>query len=152
MKLDEMEFLTTAQVASKLQLNPQVVLRKINSGEIPAYKIGKEWRVADHDLLSWLEKHSNQRRESPRKKVEQTFFKDDKLKEIPAQRKKRVYVLERLLEEFEPDQVYDEAEVNRILRAFHQDVSTLRREFICEHMMVRKDGRYRRATAYKPVD
>jgi excisionase family DNA binding protein len=152
MNFDEMEFLTTAEVATKLKLHPQVVLRKLNAGDLPGYKLGKEWRVARHELMQWLERHSNRHRMGPRERVERAFFKDGRLVEIPAQRKKRVYVLERLVQEFEPDQVYTEAEVNRILRRFHSDVSTLRREFICEHMMVRNRSRYKRATSYRPAD
>ena len=84
--------------------------------------------------------------------MEKIFFVDGRLKEIPAQRKKRRYVLERLLELFEHDRVYLEAEVNTILREYHSDVSTLRREMICEHMMVRSNGKYKRATAYRRID
>jgi len=144
----DMQFLTTADVADKLKLHPQVILRKLKSGEIPGYKLGKEWRVADHDLLNWLQERSNQRVITARTKVEKTFFKEDKLSAIPAQRKKRIFVLERLLEEFETQRTYTEAEVNKILGAFHSDVCTLRREFICEHMMVRKDGIYKRSSSY----
>jgi excisionase family DNA binding protein len=145
----EMDFLTTAEVADKLKLHPQVILRKLKSGEIPGYKLGKEWRIASHELLEWLERHGNRQKIGPREAAERAFFKDDRLVSIPAQRKKRVYILERLLQEFEPNRIYSEAEVNEVLRRFHHDVCTLRREFICEHMMVRSGGRYRRASAYK---
>jgi excisionase family DNA binding protein len=144
----EMTFLTSAEVAEKLQLNQQVVVRKLQTGEIPGYKIGKDWRVADHQLLAWLEARSNQNRPSQRTKTERAFFKDGRLVDIPAQRKKRAFVLERLLEEFKPGRVYSEPEVNAILRRFHSDVCTLRREFIMEGMMVRSGGKYARATSY----
>lgn len=144
-------FLTTAEVAEKLKLNQQVVVRKLQSGEIPGYKIGKDWRVSDHQLAAWLESRSNQNRMDERAKVERSFFRDGRLVEIPAQRKKRVYILERLLEEFEHNRVYSEAEVNAILRRFHSDVCTLRREFIMEKMMVRDQGSYRRTSSYRPA-
>jgi len=145
----DMTFLTSAEVAEKLQLNQQVVVRKLQTGEIPGYKIGKDWRVASHQLLAWLETRSNQNRPSPRTKTERAFFKDGRLIDIPAQRKKRTFVLERLLEEFEPGRVYSESEVNTILRRFHSDVCTLRREFIMEKMMVRSRGKYTRTTSYR---
>ncbi len=145
----DMTFLTSAEVAEKLKLNQQVVVRKLQTGEIPAYKIGKDWRVAEHQLLAWLEARSNQNRPDARAKAARAFFKDGRLLEIPAQRKKRVFVLERLLDEFEPGKVYEEAEVNKILSRFHPDFCTLRREFIMEKMMVRSEGKYRRATAYR---
>ena len=151
-KLEAMEFLTSAEVAAKLKLNQQVVVRKLQAGEIPGYKLGKDWRIAQHELWEWLQGHSNKQRPTPRSKVEKIFFVDGRLKEIPAQRKKRTYVLERLLELFEHNRVYLEAEVDSILRAYHSDVSTLRREMICEHMMVRSNGKYKRATAYRRID
>jgi len=146
----DMTFLTSAEVAEKLQLNQQVVVRKLQTGEIPGYKIGKDWRVATHQLLAWLESHSNQNKPTMRSKTERAFFKDGRLIDIPAQRKKRTFVLERLLEEFEPGKVYTEPEVNTILRRFHSDVCTLRREFIMEGMMVRSGGKYTRAMSYLP--
>lgn len=141
-------FLTSAEVAERLKLNQQVVVRKLQIGEIPGYKIGKDWRVSAEQLNAWLETRSNQNRPDPRVKVERTFFRDGKLTGIPAQRKKRVFILERLLEEFEPGRVYTEAEVNTVLGQFHSDVCTLRREFIMERMMTRSGGKYLRATSY----
>jgi excisionase family DNA binding protein len=148
--LDEMNFLTSAEVAEKLKLNQQVVVRKLQTGEIPGYKIGKDWRVVENQLLDWLESHSNRNRPDPRAKIERAFFKDGRLTEIPAQRKKRVVILERLLKEFDPEKVYTEADVNAVLRRYHDDVCTLRREFIMEKMMVRSKGKYRRVSSYRP--
>ena len=148
--LDSVTFYTSAQVAEKLQFNQQVVVRKLQTGEIPGYKIGKDWRISDQQLATWLESRSNQNRFDERTKVERTFFKNGRLVEIPAQRKKRTYILERLLAEFDPQKVYPEAEVNEILRRFHDDVCTLRREFIMEKMMVRSGGKYKRAQFYSP--
>ncbi len=144
----DIDFLTSQEVAEKLKLNQQVVLRKLRSGELPGYKIGKEWRVAAHELMSWLERYSNQHRSSKRQTTERAFFKDGRLESIPAQRKKRVFVLERLLEDFAPQQVYSEAEVNAILGRYHTDVATLRREMVDEGMMIRSEGRYLRASSY----
>ncbi|HUU45058.1 MAG TPA: DUF2087 domain-containing protein [Acidobacteriota bacterium] len=149
MMLNETNFLSAAEVAEKLRLHPQVVARKLQAGEIPGYKIGKDWRVADTELIAWLKSRSNQTRPSgDREKVMHAFFKDGKLKEIPAQRKKRRFVLDRLIEEFELGRVYDESEVNDILRRFHSDVCTLRREFIMERMMTRTAGKYLRRSSY----
>jgi excisionase family DNA binding protein len=147
--INDIEFLTSAEVAEKLKLNQQVVVRKLQTGEIPGYKIGKDWRVAENQLMEWLETHSNRSRLSPRAKIEKAFFKDGHLTEIPAQRKKRVVVLERLLNEFELARVYTESEINTTLRRFHDDVCTLRREFIMEKMMVRSKGKYCRVSSYR---
>jgi hypothetical protein len=104
--------------------------------------------VAESQLIEWLQERSNQNRPSFRQKVERTFFVDGRLTEIPALRKKRVVILERLLREFELGRVYPETEVNRILGQFHSDVCTLRREFIMEKMMGRTNGKYARVTSY----
>jgi len=72
------------------------------------------------------------------------FLKRGRLVSIPAQRKKRQVVLERLVEEFAPERDYTEREVNQILVEFHDDVATLRREMIGYKLMTRKAGIYRR--------
>jgi DNA-binding MarR family transcriptional regulator len=71
-----------------------------------------------------------------------TFIKDGRLVSIPAQYKKRRYVMEELARSFEWGRLYDEKEVNAILKPFHDDVASLRREFIDQHIMMREGGRY----------
>ena len=85
------------------------------------------------------------REDAYRQKVLKTFFRHGRLVSIPAQLKKRQIILEKLVEEFEPDRDYPEMEVNRILVEFHEDVASLRREFISFKLMKRsKRGVYRR--------
>lgn len=79
-----------------------------------------------------------------RERVIETFFVHGRLTHIPAQRKKRRVVLERLLLDFEPERDYLEAEVNRILVEYHDDVATLRREMVGEALLSRSEGVYRR--------
>lgn len=83
-----------------------------------------------------------------RARVLKTFLKHGRLTRIPAQLKKRQVILERLVEEFEPEHNYPESEINRILVEFHDDVATLRREMIVLGLMERKRGIYRR-TPYR---
>ena len=71
-----------------------------------------------------------------------TFIKDGRLVSIPAQYKKRRYVMEELARSFEWGRLYDEKEVNAILKTFHDDVASLRREFIDQRIMIRENGRY----------
>jgi len=144
----ELDLLTAKEVADILRLNPQVVLRKLQAAEIPGYKIGKDWRVSKSRLMEWLEEHSNATLSRYNKYAFNFFAPDGHLKAIPAQRKKKVAVLEVLLKQFEHSRVYDESEVNEIIRRFHMDVCLLRREFIMEKMMSRKDGRYKRNSFY----
>ncbi len=77
-----------------------------------------------------------------RKKVLKTFFKRGVLVQIPAQYKKQLIILEKLAEEFEPDQEYTERQVNQILLEFHEDVASLRRMMIDHKLLVREKGVY----------
>ena len=75
-------------------------------------------------------------------RVVATLIKDGRLVSIPAQYKKRRYVMEELVRSFEWGHLYDEKEVNAILKTFHDDVASLRREFIDQRIMMRENGRY----------
>jgi biotin operon repressor len=85
--------------------------------------------------------------ERERAKVLRDFFDGERLKTIPAQRKKRVVVLQHLTERFDPHRRYPEREVNEILRRAHDDVATLRRELVDYGFMRRSQGVYEVAKA-----
>lgn len=77
------------------------------------------------------------------RKVLGTYFTPEGLlKEIPLTHKKRLIVLRRLIREFEFERRYTEKEVSAILKRFHEDYATLRREFIMNQLMDRADGLY----------
>jgi biotin operon repressor len=82
-----------------------------------------------------------------RAKTIRDFFDGPRLKQIPAQRKKRVIILQHLLARFDPDREYPEKEVNTLLREAHEDVATLRRELVDYGFMTREGGVYRVALA-----
>lgn len=82
-----------------------------------------------------------------RTKVVRDFFDGERLKQIPAQRKKRVIVLEHLLARFEPGTDYPERAVNELLRPAHDDVATLRRELVDYGYLNREHGVYRVAAS-----
>lgn len=75
-------------------------------------------------------------------KVLRSFMENGRLKEIPAQRKKRDIVLKWLVSHFAPGQKYPETAVNEVIKRFHDDYATLRREFIMTRLMERADGFY----------
>lgn len=77
-----------------------------------------------------------------RQKVLRNFFRRGQLIQIPAQYKKQLIILEKLAEEFEPDQRYTEKQVNQILLEFHEDVASLRRMMIDHKLMARDKGIY----------
>jgi ArsR family transcriptional regulator, arsenate/arsenite/antimonite-responsive transcriptional repressor len=101
-------------------------------------------RLADLVFLPALEVGGRPGEDAYRDRVLGTFLKRGRLVSIPAQRKKREVVLERLVEEFAPDRPYTEREVNQILVEFHDDVATLRRELVGYRLMQRASGIYRR--------
>ena len=73
-----------------------------------------------------------------------TNFFDDKgrLKNIPAQRKKKLVVLEHLVKGLKIGQIYQEKEINEYIKQFHEDYATIRREFIMCYFMTRQNGEY----------
>ena len=147
--IKETVFFTTAELAEKLKMNVQVITRKVQAGEIAAYKIGKDWRIPEQSVREWLERHSNQRQQGPKQKVMDNFVRDEHIDALPVKRSKRKYLLEYILAQFEPNRVYSEEEVNKIITRYHEDYCTVRREFIAEKMMDRIEGNYRRRTGYK---
>lgn len=149
----DMNFYTAAELAEKLKMNHQVITRKLLSGEIEGFKLGKDWRIEEEAIRKWLTKISNTSRLSEKDKVLKNFFgKDGRLKQMPVQHKKRVYVLEFFLDKFKLNRTYDESEVNAIIEEYYEDYCTVRREFIGEKMMYRKNNKYRRDTTYKTHD
>ncbi len=78
-------------------------------------------------------------------KVRRVFIKDGRLTSIPAQRTKRLVILDVLAQEFEPGRRYPEREVNRRLRRWHDDSAALRRYLVDEGFMKREHGEYWRA-------
>lgn len=77
-------------------------------------------------------------------KVIQNFFTEEgELKELPAQRKKKLIVLEELVSGLEIGRTYDEADINQYIKKYHDDTATIRREFITGHFMHRENGKYK---------
>jgi hypothetical protein len=78
-------------------------------------------------------------------RVLRTFLRGGRLVSIPTQRSKRLVVLDRLAQEFEPGVRYSERQVNAILRRFHDDVASLRRHLVDEELLSRGGGEYWRS-------
>jgi hypothetical protein len=67
------------------------------------------------------------------------FIRGNRLSSIPAARGKRLVVLDHLAGLFEPGRRYTEAEVNRVLSAWHPDYAALRRYLVDEGFLRRAD-------------
>lgn len=76
------------------------------------------------------------------RKVLRDFLEEGRLKEIPAYRKKRQIILRWLVQQFEEGRRYPEKELNEIIKRYHPDTATLRRELIGERLMAREHGVY----------
>jgi len=88
-----------------------------------------------------------EREEDATQKILQTFLDDNRIKEIPAKRQKRLVILQWLVNQFEPGVRYTEAEMNTRLKQYHPDFAALRRYLIENGLMQRAGGIYWRIDA-----
>ena len=146
------EFFTTAELAEKLKMNVQVITRKVQAGEIQAYKIGKDWRIPEEAVQDWLDRQSNRKPELPRASSDTPPAVPTVSEVLPTQRSKRKHLLEYILAQFEPHRLYTEEEVNRVISRHHKDFAAVRQEFLTEKMMEKVDTRYRRRNGYKVAE
>jgi excisionase family DNA binding protein len=51
--------LTPPQVAERLQVNERTVTQWLRKGHLRGFKIGKEWRVSEIDLETFIEARAN---------------------------------------------------------------------------------------------
>lgn len=64
------------------------------------------------------------------------------IKNIPAQHKKKLIVLEYMVKGLESGRQYTEKEINEYIQRFHEDFATIRREFIVQAFMYRENSIY----------
>ena len=57
--------LTPPQVAERLQVNERTVTQWLRKGYLRGFKIGKEWRVSEADLKTFLEASANKPPDEP---------------------------------------------------------------------------------------
>jgi hypothetical protein len=74
--------------------------------------------------------------------VLRAFVRGGRLLRVPAQRTKRLVILDYLAGHFEPGVSYTEPEVNEKLSAFHPDYAALRRYLVEEDFLARENGIY----------
>lgn len=51
----ELRFLTLAEAAIILQVSKRTILRMIQKKEVPALKVGGQWRLRESQLKRWAE-------------------------------------------------------------------------------------------------
>lgn len=84
-------------------------------------------------------------------KVLRTYLSDGRLRLIPRAGAKRRIVLDYLATQFEPGVRYSEAQVNAVLRVYHDDFAALRRYLIDEGLLSRENGLYWRTGGWVDV-
>jgi excisionase family DNA binding protein len=60
--------LTIPEVSEYLRVSRQTIYRMLKRGDIPAFRIGGDWRFNIEDLGHWIEKESQARRSRPSRK------------------------------------------------------------------------------------
>jgi hypothetical protein len=90
---------------------------------------------------------SDEHREEPTEvaRVLRAFVRDGRLVSIPTVHSKRLVVLDRLSQRFEPGRRYSEQRVNQILGQVHADTAALRRYLVDDDFLTRDAGAYWRS-------
>lgn len=84
------------------------------------------------------------REEEYRRKVLSSFFEYGKLKQIPAQRKKKLICFEEIAKSFEFGRIYSESELNEIILKINEDYCSIRRDMIGDGLLRRNGTEYER--------
>lgn len=84
------------------------------------------------------------REDAYRKKVLDVFFKDGYCEQLPVQQKKRLIILAEIAKAFHNNKPYNELEVNEIIKQFHDDYCTVRRDLVDYKFLSRKKGTYKK--------
>lgn len=144
------EFFTTTELAQKLKMNVQVITRKVQAGEIMAYKIGKEWRIPEPAVFEWLESNTNTKRQTTKTTERNPSSATGKKLSAKAERNGQERPqLEYILAQFEPNRSYSTEEVDRIISRYDADCPAVREQLISSRMMGTEDGQYRRQNGYR---
>lgn len=127
--------LTTSGNQRIYQLNEPTLHRlseKVDAlKHVPAETLSADW---DNTWIDALPLDTEDR------KVLHDYIVNRQLKEIPAKRKKLMPILRWLALEFKPDMIYTEKEVNEVIKQFHPDYASLRRELIDYGYLRRERG------------
>jgi excisionase family DNA binding protein len=56
---EQQPFLTPQEVSGLLRVSVYTVRRWIKEGDLPAYKVGRGWRIREPDIDRWLSQHQS---------------------------------------------------------------------------------------------
>lgn len=57
--LAELKLLTLTEAAEILQVSKRTLLRMIQQGDVPAFKVGGQWRIRESQFKKWVEHKEN---------------------------------------------------------------------------------------------
>jgi len=57
---DELRLLTLEEAAEILQVSKRTLLRMIQKKEVPAFKVGGQWRIRESQFRKWVEGKENE--------------------------------------------------------------------------------------------
>lgn len=57
---DDIRLLTLEAAAEILQVSKRTLLRMIQKGEVPAFKVGGQWRIRESQFKKWVEEKENE--------------------------------------------------------------------------------------------
>lgn len=55
----EIRLITLAEAASLLQVSKRTLLRMIQKKDVPAFKVGGQWRIRESQFKDWVESKAN---------------------------------------------------------------------------------------------
>ena len=64
-KRKTIDLLTPGEVADQLKVSVFTVRRWINQDELPAYRVGRAWRISADELSTWLDRRQKRHKGSP---------------------------------------------------------------------------------------
>jgi len=56
---DELRLLTLKDAAENLQISKRTLLRMIQKKDVPAFKVGGQWRIRESQFRRWVEQKEN---------------------------------------------------------------------------------------------
>ena len=54
------EVLTVKDIAEYLDVHPMTIYKYVREGKIPAFKIGKSWRIRKDSMQKWMKENEQQ--------------------------------------------------------------------------------------------
>ena len=69
---NQFRLLTLAEAATLLQVSTRTLQRMIRSRDLPALKVGGQWRLRESQLSEWIERREGRTIQTERKQVDRT--------------------------------------------------------------------------------